>query len=792
MKKVNKLFAFTHLHIYTFTHLHIYTCIMFLFISALGYSQSKNSLLKIATCAPTPRNTPVNFTTYTMSDNDATQVNWYRTNIFLQSSPPDEIVTADSSSSYNCFGFALGNSEGWMDPAEAMKFFDEENGYGDGSYSRVTDFNESEFIIYYGFAHIAIKSTPVPGYSQMVISKWRCADVIKHPLDSGNPYTNSNPYTYYARACDVGPINSNKEYNDINSAQNAAKSTQIVKVYGSHTLLTDVTLTNNLKVMSGSTVYLNNHYISGSNYNQNKNITINGTIGSSSYCYISSSSVVVAIYPTLSQAISVVGSGETITVYGSHTLSSDATVPSGSSIQFVSGSSVSGSTLTINGSLYSNGASFSCPVVINGSANCQWSTFTGGIAVNNTNSASFTNCSINSSYYGINVYNGYVALGYCRITNNTYGAYFTNYGHSAIAWTVFDGHYDAVKGDGNSYPAMSSSNSFRTASHFDVHSSASETIYATGNYWLNKDVTNNVNTSGELSVDPNPKKTIEPNEQIETPMFKKSAISKVSSLNESDELFNQARLLLIDRSYDSAIVIFKTIADNYGDSLVGRSSIAFIEFIMDKTEKSSEKLGMLDTYASKKGSIAPFAAYRKGYVYFKTGDYEKALDIMKNVTIAKDDIEMQKVKLYDLGLINYSCLGKKDEGLVYFNELAKNYPEDRLSEMACILYGAKKGEEDNDKNNAKSQIISGTALLANYPNPFNPSTVIKYNLGENTLVTLKVYDILGKEVRTLVNEYKTKGAYEVNFNGAGLASGLYFTKLQTGSTILIQKMVLAK
>jgi hypothetical protein len=49
-----------------------------------------------------------------------------------------------------------------------------------------------------------------------------------------------------------------------------------------------------------------------------------------------------------------------------------------------------------------------------------------------------------------------------------------------------------------------------------------------------------------------------------------------------------------------------------------------------------------------------------------------------------------------------------------------------------------------------------------------------------------------KEVTTLFNEYKAKGAYEVNFNGSGLASGLYFTKLQTGSTTLIQKMVLAK
>lgn len=83
-------------------------------------------------------------------------------------------------------------------------------------------------------------------------------------------------------------------------------------------------------------------------------------------------------------------------------------------------------------------------------------------------------------------------------------------------------------------------------------------------------------------------------------------------------------------------------------------------------------------------------------------------------------------------------------------------------------------------------------LDQNYPNPFNPTTTINYQIKEDGLVTLKLYDILGSEVRTLVNEDKTKGRYAHNFNGSDLASGIYIYVLKAGDVLLKQKMVLAK
>ena len=86
----------------------------------------------------------------------------------------------------------------------------------------------------------------------------------------------------------------------------------------------------------------------------------------------------------------------------------------------------------------------------------------------------------------------------------------------------------------------------------------------------------------------------------------------------------------------------------------------------------------------------------------------------------------------------------------------------------------------------------GFELSQNYPNPFNPSTMISFNLPQKAFVTIKVYDVLGNEVATLVNEEKSAGSYEVEFNANGLASGMYLYTLQTESYIETKKMILMK
>jgi hypothetical protein len=88
--------------------------------------------------------------------------------------------------------------------------------------------------------------------------------------------------------------------------------------------------------------------------------------------------------------------------------------------------------------------------------------------------------------------------------------------------------------------------------------------------------------------------------------------------------------------------------------------------------------------------------------------------------------------------------------------------------------------------------LSTFSLAQNYPNPFNPATTIKYQIPELSFVTLKVYDVLGGEIATLVNEEKPAGGYEVEFNKTELPSGIYFYRLQADNYIETRKMVLMK
>ena len=90
------------------------------------------------------------------------------------------------------------------------------------------------------------------------------------------------------------------------------------------------------------------------------------------------------------------------------------------------------------------------------------------------------------------------------------------------------------------------------------------------------------------------------------------------------------------------------------------------------------------------------------------------------------------------------------------------------------------------------QLLEEFSLEQNYPNPFNPSTIIKYSIPEKSVVILKIYDLLGSEVETLVNEEKSSGSYEVEFDGSSLTSGIYVYTLQAGSFVETKKMILLK
>jgi hypothetical protein len=100
---------------------------------------------------------------------------------------------------------------------------------------------------------------------------------------------------------------------------------------------------------------------------------------------------------------------------------------------------------------------------------------------------------------------------------------------------------------------------------------------------------------------------------------------------------------------------------------------------------------------------------------------------------------------------------------------------------------------DGNNNKTNASITPNVyALSQNYPNPFNPTTNIKYQIPKDGFVTLKIYDITGREIAKLVNEQKQAGYYTVSFNGSNFASGVYFYRIQAGDFMQVKRMVLIK
>jgi hypothetical protein len=83
-------------------------------------------------------------------------------------------------------------------------------------------------------------------------------------------------------------------------------------------------------------------------------------------------------------------------------------------------------------------------------------------------------------------------------------------------------------------------------------------------------------------------------------------------------------------------------------------------------------------------------------------------------------------------------------------------------------------------------------LFQNYPNPFNPSTTIKYDIVNQGIVRISIYDVLGKEVNTLVNSQHSPGKYEVVMNVDNLSSGIYYYKITAGNFNAVKKMIIIK
>lgn len=168
-------------------------------------------------------------------------------------------------------------------------------------------------------------------------------------------------------------------------------------------------------------------------------------------------------------------------------------------------------------------------------------------------------------------------------------------------------------------------------------------------------------------------------------------------------------------------------------------------------------------------------------------EYLTAIDNFENVAINNPNTDLAYYS--ELNALTTSLLASSDSTM---GKISGKYAVNGIDDYYERINKLAKNRRENSKQ-GNVEIPAEYSLYQNYPNPFNPSTIIKFGLPEQTIVELTVFDILGRRVKTLVNnEVKQPGHYEIHFNASDLASGIYFYQLQTNKFTSTKKMMLVK
>lgn len=256
-------------------------------------------------------------------------------------------------------------------------------------------------------------------------------------------------------------------------------------------------------------------------------------------------------------------------------------------------------------------------------------------------------------------------------------------------------------------------------------------------------------------------------------------------------------------------------------SIMGKESV-YTVFRDDADQQQTDKYNFNDGL-----SISNTDAANKNFS-FRTlfvGDTAQKVANFRNVMFNQNDslkishLDNDEIKLinysgseknYDLKLWNASATGegkfdhlKIDLPANSSHIIAPDWYSIKTKPVIIIIDNGNDGSIDDsievkneitgtDESTITNSLPEYFSLEQNYPNPFNPTTNIEFRIADHGFVTLKIFDVLGNEVATLVNEEKPSGTYNVDFDGTGLTSGVYFYKLRAGSFVQTKKMILLR
>lgn len=270
-------------------------------------------------------------------------------------------------------------------------------------------------------------------------------------------------------------------------------------------------------------------------------------------------------------------------------------------------------------------------------------------------------------------------------------------------------------------------------------------------------------------------------------------------VNSDQALYLSANNDEITGNYQSAITKYEQVIQNYQDSLSAINSLRKLLHCKDKMNGDTNAYSQLRGYyqAKVQANLTDTA-----FVNVAEELAAKCLVRMGHPTNAIDEYEViisntndsAKILCAELNIIEtYLIIQNSGDSPNYTGQLGYLKPMGKEDAYKKIMDRLHKGKNKKPVN----QLPKEYQLSQNYPNPFNPVTKIKYALPYASNVTLKVYDILGREVISLVNEFKAAGSYIVEFNGKNYASGVYFYRIEAEGQngrkyVERKKMVLVK
>ncbi len=253
---------------------------------------------------------------------------------------------------------------------------------------------------------------------------------------------------------------------------------------------------------------------------------------------------------------------------------------------------------------------------------------------------------------------------------------------------------------------------------------------------------------------------------------------------------------------DARVNELKGVIGVYRDILREKNDNAHVKAILGKLSHCYRFIGNNTEFDNLVGSMLKEKKYSpskpeiKRYLIGKAireNDYSLGLKLADEILEEKNiDNGLAAEMLYEKGLIYKHYMKDIASAKEVYKRLAENHPESRLA--GFVKYDLKEEGKSFGKENGeeKKEEAGEKFTVGNYPNPFNPVTRISYSLPERGMVSVKVYDMLGQEVATLVNEIKESGQYQVTFDASKFSSGLYIYTVTSGKYSATKKMLLIK